>query len=53
MTKQKCKYCEKEIECVTQEQLDSLMAVHLITKHKDRVEIREIKEERRLKNGIK
>ena len=40
---QECKYCGKVITGMTQFQLESLMAIHIITKHRNLVEIREKK----------
>ena len=37
----KCKYCDKEIEGHTEKQIDSLMKQHLLSKHADRVELKE------------
>jgi len=39
----KCKYCDKEIEGHTEKQIESLMKQHLLSKHSDRVELREKK----------
>jgi hypothetical protein len=43
MVKQECSYCKKEIEGINQTQLENLMAIHVICRHKDLVEITEIK----------
>ena len=43
MSEEKCKYCDKVISAVNEAQLKSLMDSHLINKHKDKVELREIK----------
>lgn len=37
----KCKFCDKEIETIDKNQLDYLMLQHLISKHKDKIEIKE------------
>ena len=43
MIKKKCKYCNKEIEGHTEKQVDYLMNQHLLSKHSDRVELKEKK----------
>lgn len=37
--KEKCRYCDKEIEG-NEKQVKHLMLQHLISKHKDKIEIR-------------
>lgn len=39
----KCKYCSKVIEGHTHNQIEHLMKQHLISKHLDQIEIREVK----------
>jgi len=43
MEKIKCKYCEKIIEGHTLNQVEYMMKQHLISKHLDKIEIKEIK----------
>jgi len=45
MIKGKCKYCGKIIEGFTKKQLEHLMSQHLVSIHRDKVEIKERKEE--------
>jgi len=42
MKKKKCKYCDKVIEGFTDKQVEHLMNQHMISVHKDKVELREI-----------
>ena len=39
----KCPYCSNEIKCVTKEQGEYLLLQHKLSKHKDKIEIREKK----------
>ena len=41
MIKKKCKHCEKTIEGFTKKQVEHLMLQHLLSKHKDKLEIKE------------
>jgi hypothetical protein len=43
MIKEKCKYCEKDFEAHTFDQLSSMILIHVVSKHRDKVEIKEIK----------
>ena len=44
MKDKKCKFCEKIITGFTDEQIEHLMNQHLISVHKDKIEIREKKQ---------
>jgi len=39
MIKQKCNYCEKEIDGYSKEHIEYLMNQHLLSKHKDKIKI--------------
>lgn len=43
MEKSKCKYCDKKIEGYTSKQVEYLMKQHLLSKHKDKIELSEVK----------
>jgi len=43
MVELKCKYCNQIFTGINKEQVESQLAVHLVTKHKDLVEIKEVK----------
>jgi hypothetical protein len=43
MKKIKCKYCTKVIEGHTDGQIEHLLQQHILSKHKDKIEVREIK----------
>ena len=43
MIKKKCKYCPKVIEGHTEKQVEYLMKQHLISKHSDKVDLKEKK----------
>ncbi len=45
MIKRKCKYCPKVIEGHTENQVEHLMKQHLISKHLDKVDLKEKKDE--------
>ncbi len=45
MIEAKCKYCNKIFQGINQEHANSQLSIHLISKHKDKVEIKEIKKE--------
>lgn len=40
MEKQECKFCDKVIEGYTKKQIDYLMNQHILSKHKDKIEIK-------------
>jgi hypothetical protein len=44
MIKKKCKYCPKVIEGHTESQVEHLMKQHLISKHSDKVDLKEKKD---------
>lgn len=44
MNKRKCKYCGKEITGFTKGQLDNMFINHMLSKHRDTKEFKEIKE---------
>ena len=50
MEKKKCKYCERVIEGFTEKQVEHLYKLHLISKHLDKVEIKEVEDGRERKN---
>jgi hypothetical protein len=39
MEKKKCKFCDKEIEGYTEDQINYLMNQHILSKHKDKFEV--------------
>jgi len=40
MEKKKCPFCEKEIEGYTEKQVEYLMQQHILSKHKDKIEVK-------------
>ena len=43
MKQQKCKYCPKIIEGYTEKQVEHLMKQHVVSKHSDKVDLKEKK----------
>ena len=41
MIKKECKYCPKVIEGYTEKQIDHLMMQHVISKHPDKIDLKE------------
>lgn len=42
-----CDYCKEEFEGVNEKQVDSQIAIHKLYKHRDKLNIREVKDEQR------
>jgi len=40
MITKKCKFCDKEIEGYTEKQVDYLMMQHMLSKHKEKLEVK-------------
>jgi hypothetical protein len=43
MVKRKCKYCSREFEGINEPQVESQLLIHLVSKHLDKIEIKEKK----------
>lgn len=43
METRECEYCDMKFEGATEKQVETQLTIHKITKHSDKVEIREIK----------